>query len=71
MKLREFDCKAPVLNNYIHISARNSSSREVQRKQSLILMERIGGEVGSPLMGRFKVEEMLGLDFVGYVELYE
>ena len=65
LKLREFECKAPVLNNYIHISARNSGSREVQRKHSLILIERIGGKIGSPLMGRFKVEEMLGMDFEG------
>lgn len=64
-KLREFECKAPALNNYIHISVRNSSSREVQRKQSLILIERIGGKVGSPLMGRLKVEKMLGLAFEG------
>lgn len=62
MKLREFEYKAPGLSNYIHVSSRNSSSREVQRKQSLILMEGIGGKVGSPLTGRFKVEEMPGLD---------
>lgn len=48
-----------MLNNCIHVSDRNSGSKEVQRKQSLILIERIGSGVGRSLLGRFKVEEML------------
>lgn len=46
-------------NNYIYVSDRNSDSKEVQRKQSLILIERIGSGAGRPLIGRFKVEDML------------
>ena len=58
--LKEFECKTPASNNHIHASDRNSGSKEVQRKQSLILIERIGGG-----LGRFTMEEMFGLDFEG------
>lgn len=61
----EFVCEAPALNDYIHVADRNSGSKEIQRKQFLILIERISGGVGRLLLGRFKMEKMLGLDFEG------
>lgn len=52
-----------MLKEHLHSHTnRNSSLREVERKPSLILIERIGGGVGNPPLGRFKVEEMLGQD---------
>lgn len=57
-KLKEFECKAHALNKQIHGSDRNSGSKEVQRKQFLILIDRTDNGVGRLLIGRFKVEKI-------------